>query len=130
MSEQPVEAWKNKINWFLEARYFKDLNRIVGEPMELEWKNFPGFTKLQILDEIQKMMTESTCEPEQFKGRIIFMERTGKHRIFLRILLQLRIMLADSCLDVGHFGDLDQRRNGMVLILINQTEMGTRLLKE
>ena len=26
-----------------------------------------------ILEEIQKMMTESRCEPEQFKGRIIFM---------------------------------------------------------
>ena len=44
-----------------------------GEPMELEWKNFTGFTSLGILDEIQKMMTESKCEPEQFQGRIIFM---------------------------------------------------------
>ena len=33
----------------------------------------PGFTTLRILDEIQKMMAESKCEPEQFKGRIIFM---------------------------------------------------------
>ena len=41
--------------------------------MEFEWKNFTVFTSLRILDEIQKMMTESKCEPEQFKGRIIFM---------------------------------------------------------
>ena len=41
--------------------------------MELEWKIFPGFTTLDILEEIQKSMTESQCEPEQFKGRIIFM---------------------------------------------------------
>ena len=34
---------------------------------------FPGFTTSGILDEIQKMMTKSKCEPEQFKGRIIFM---------------------------------------------------------
>ena len=41
--------------------------------MEFEWKNFPGFTTLGILDEIQKMMTELQCEPEQFKARIFFM---------------------------------------------------------
>ena len=34
---------------------------------------FPGFTVLGILDEIQKMMAELRCEPEQFQGRIIFM---------------------------------------------------------
>ena len=41
--------------------------------MEFEWTIFSGFTTLGILDEIQKMMTESNCEPEQFEGRIIFM---------------------------------------------------------
>ena len=44
-----------------------------------------------------------------------------------RILLQLRIMLADSRSDVGHFGDLDQRRNGTGLILINQMEKWDQL---
>ena len=57
----------------LETRYLKDLDRIDGEPMEFEWKNFQGFTTLRILDEIQKMMTASKCELEQFKGRIILM---------------------------------------------------------
>ena len=41
--------------------------------MEFEWKIFPGFTPLDILAEIQKMMTEMKCEPEHFQGRIIFM---------------------------------------------------------
>ena len=44
-----------------------------GEPVEFEWTKFPGFTTLCILDKIQKMMTKSKGEPEQFKGRIIFM---------------------------------------------------------
>ena len=35
--------------------------------------NFPGFTPLQILAEIQNMMTEIKCELEQCQGRIIFM---------------------------------------------------------
>ena len=79
LSENPAEAWKDRVKWFLESRYLKDLDRIYGaskkamEPMELEWTNFSRFTALGILAEIQKMMAESMCEPEQFKGRIIFM---------------------------------------------------------
>ena len=41
--------------------------------MEFEWKIFPGFTTLGILEEIQNFMTELQCELEQFKGRIIFL---------------------------------------------------------
>ena len=53
MSDQPVEGWKNKIKWYVK-RYLKDLTRIDGGPMEFEWKIFPGFTTLGILEEIQK----------------------------------------------------------------------------
>ena len=73
ISDDPVQAWESRIKWFLETRYLQDLDRIDGEPMEFEWKIFPRVTTLGILDEIQKMMTESKCEPEQIKGRIIFM---------------------------------------------------------
>ena len=73
ISDQPIEAWTNKIKWYLETRYLRNLNRIDGEPMEFEWKIFQGFTTLGVLEEIQKMMTELQCEHEQFKGRIIFM---------------------------------------------------------
>ena len=57
------------------------------------------------------------------------MGTTRKHRKSVRIIqLQLGIMLADSRADVGHSGDLDQRRNGREHALINQTEIGTKLL--
>ena len=73
ISDEPVKARESRIKWFLETRYLKDLDRIDEEPMEFEWTNFPGFTTLGILDEVQNMMTQSKCEPEQFKGRITFM---------------------------------------------------------
>ena len=73
MRDEPIEAWKNKIKWYLENYYLKDLNRIDGESMEFEWKIFPGFTTLDILEEIPKFMKDLQCEPEQFKDRIIFM---------------------------------------------------------
>ena len=35
ISDEPVQAWeKDKIKWYLETRYLKDLDRIDGEPME------------------------------------------------------------------------------------------------
>ena len=71
LSSDPVKAWKEKINWFMDSRQHRDLDRIDGQPMEFEWKSFPGFTTLQVLAEIQKMMTEMKCEPEQFQGRIL-----------------------------------------------------------
>ena len=61
---------ESRITRFLETRYLKDLDRIDGERMEFEWKVFPGITTLGILDEVQKMMTKSKCEPEQFKGNV------------------------------------------------------------
>ena len=73
ISPDHVSAWKEKINWFMESRQFWELDRIDGEPMEFWWKISSGFTAVQILAEIQRMMTEIKCEPEQFQGRIIFM---------------------------------------------------------
>ena len=73
ISENPVSAWKEKIDWFMNSSQCRELERIEREPMEFEWKHFPGFTTLEILAEIQNMMTDIQCEPEQFPGRIIFM---------------------------------------------------------
>ena len=71
ISETPVSAWNEKIAWFMNSFQCRELDRI--EPMEFEWKHFQGFTTLQILTEIQNMMIETACEPEQFPGRIVFM---------------------------------------------------------
>ena len=45
------------------------------------------------------------------------------------MLLKFQSMLAGSLAVVGHSWDLDQKRNGVEPILINQTEMGTELQK-
>ena len=53
MGDDLVESWKSKIQWYSDNNYFKDLNRIDGQPMEFEWKIFPGLTLMGILNEIQ-----------------------------------------------------------------------------
>ena len=41
---ESTDAWKKKIEWFADTSQFRDLDRIDGESMEIEWKSFPGFT--------------------------------------------------------------------------------------
>ena len=40
--------------------------------MEFEWHIFPGFTTLQLVDEVQEFLSKMS-DPAQFQGRIIFM---------------------------------------------------------
>ena len=41
MGDNPIESWKNHIQWYSEHKYFNELNRIDGKPMEFEWKDSP-----------------------------------------------------------------------------------------
>ena len=73
MGHDSVESWKKQIQWYSENDYFSELNRIDGRLVEFEWKIFPGFTTVGILNQIQLMMGELQCKPEDFMSRIIFM---------------------------------------------------------
>ena len=62
----------NPLEWFKDSLQYRTLDTIDGEPMEFEWNIFPGFTTLQLVQEVQKFMNKMS-DPEQFQGRIIFM---------------------------------------------------------
>ena len=64
-------AWEDRLKWFKDSSQYRALDRIGGEPMEFEWNIFPGFTTLELVREVQKFMSK-IGEPEQFRGRIIF----------------------------------------------------------
>ena len=127
---------ESRINWFLETGYLKDLDRIDGEPVELEWKNFQGFTTLGILDAIQKMMTEFKCELEHFQGRIIFMSMYNDIVWRKRgntencIANSLRVTEHARRFTQGHWSFLGPpRRNGTEPIPQTRMENGIKLLK-
>ena len=90
--------------------------------MEFEWKLFPGFTTLGILEEGQKFMTKL-----QFKVRIIFTS------MYIDIVWRERGS-TEKCekksVTVANYARTDQRRNGAELIRVNQMEFGTRLLNK
>ena len=140
ISVKPVESWEDRIKWFLETRYLKDLDRIDGDPMEFEGTFFPGFTTLGILAEIQKIMTESKCEPEQVKGRIIFLsmytdivwrQRGNRGNCVAKTFNVAAYANKFTRSDGGQFWDLIVRKIGMELsnrvaesMMINFAESG------
>ena len=65
-------AWEEKLALFKSSSQYRTLDTIDGEPMEFEWKIFPGFTTLQLCNKVQEFMSKMGA-PSQFKGRIIFM---------------------------------------------------------
>ena len=53
IAEHPrsLTSWKDRIEWFTQSPEYRDLDRIDGEPVVFEWKNFPGHTTLQLFQE-------------------------------------------------------------------------------
>ena len=81
---------------------------------------FPGFTTLELVREVQKLMSKMG-EPEQFQGRIIFMSMF--HDIIWEIKTMRRnvLLIPHLCLysqkdfqqDVEHSSDLGQKQSGI-----------------
>ena len=65
--------WSSKVEEFQMYCAVDEFLGIDLEAIEFEWNVFPGFTTLQILQEIQKDLQCQNVEPERFSGRIIFM---------------------------------------------------------
>ena len=62
-----------RLGWFKTSQEYRDLDIIDGEPMEFEWNIFPGYNTLQLVREVQELLSRLSVEPENFTGRIIFM---------------------------------------------------------
>ena len=75
MNENPQSntVWEDKLTWFKSSSQYRTLDTIDGEPMEFEWNIFPGFTTLQLRKKVQELVSKKDDQPEEFKGRIIFM---------------------------------------------------------
>ena len=61
MSENPLSniVWEDELTWFKSSSQYRALDTIDGEPVEFEWKNFPGFSTLQLCNKVQD---KSSCQ--------------------------------------------------------------------
>ena len=68
MNENPRSntAWEERLTWFKSSPEYRTLNRIDGEPIELEWNTFPGFTTLQLSHKVQELLLRLGETPENF----------------------------------------------------------------
>ena len=67
------EAWKDRIEWSITDKSYRDYDGINGEPTEFEWNIFPGFTTLQLCCKVTDLLSNLGETPETFTGRILFM---------------------------------------------------------
>ena len=122
-----------KLSWFKDSPQYRTLDTIDGEPMEFEWNIFPGFTTLQLINKVFELLSRLSVAPEKFTGRIIFMtifndilwrSEDNEQECNANATLCL-YMQKDSQQDFGHSSDLDQKRSGTLLKLIDHKEKGT-----
>ena len=72
-SKEAIKRWEGQVEEFKMYPSYKELLGIDGEAIELELNIFPGFSSLQILQEIQGDMKRKRIEFEEFTDRIMFM---------------------------------------------------------
>ena len=59
--------------WLKSSSKYRNFDRIDGDPMEFECKNFTGFNTLQLNEEVKSLLFRLCETPEIFTGRILFM---------------------------------------------------------
>ena len=50
------EAWKDRIEWIIIDKSYRDYDGINGEPTKFEWNIFPGFTTLQLCGKVTDLL--------------------------------------------------------------------------
>ena len=131
-----VQAWKDKVTWYLETCYLKELDRIDGEPMEFEWKISQDLQQWHSRRRSKKF-DWITVWTWALQWRIIFMsmyndifgENQEIMKIAWRIPCMLHHMQNSSRTNVGHIWDLVVRKSGMELTSTSQMVTGTELLR-
>ena len=88
--EHAIKRWNDQVSTLKMCHTFRELQGLDGEPIDFEWKIFPGATALDILHEIHADLQEKHVIPENFSDRIIFMS------MFNDIVLEKRDN-EDSC---------------------------------
>ena len=70
-SKEAIKIWEGQVEEFKMYLTYEELLGIAGEATAFEWNIFPGFSSLQILQEIQQDLKRKSIEPEEFTDRII-----------------------------------------------------------
>ena len=125
------DEWKQRCKHKMEGQVdefkmspsYKELLGIDGETIDFEWNIFPGFSSLQVLQEIQNDLRERNIKLEKFTDRIIFMSMFNDIDWTRKGNVKEHAMRFSQ----GHwtFSVLETKRSGMELFLTHLKENGT-----
>ena len=71
--EDANKKWNDQVSTLKMCHTFRELQGLDGEPIDFEWKIFPGATALDILHKIQADLQGKHITPENFSDPKIFM---------------------------------------------------------
>ena len=68
------DAWDQRLGlgWLKSSQNYRNFDRIDGEPLDFEWNISPGYTTLQLNEEVKHLLLILDETPENFTGRILF----------------------------------------------------------
>ena len=73
------DAWKQSL-----GQYYRNFDRIDGEPMEFEWNIFPGFNTLKLSEEVKSLLYRLGETPEILSGRNSIYVDVQRHFLWKR----------------------------------------------
>ena len=132
---QSNTAWEQRLESLKSSPEYRALDKIDGEPMEFEWNIFPGFTTLQLVREVQELLSRMSVQPEQFKDELSSCRCSTTSHGDLKTMKKnanqglpsFLSMRKDFHQDNGHSSYLDQKRSGILLTNTIHKENGTEL---
>ena len=71
--EDAKKRWNDQVSILKTRHTFRELQGLVGEPIDFEWKILPGATPLDTLHEIQADLQGKHVTLENVSDRIIFL---------------------------------------------------------
>ena len=71
--EDAIKKWNDQVSTLKMCHTFRELQGLDGEPIDFEWKIFPGARALNILHRIEADMQGQHITLENFSGRMFFM---------------------------------------------------------
>ena len=133
MNQNPASntVWERQLERFKDSSHNTVLGSVDGEPLKFKWNDFPGFSTLELVREVQKFMS-NMGELKQCQGWIIFMSMFNDiiwwnedNETECMLIPHLYIYShKDFHQDVGHSTDGAQKQSGIPLTKKDLEENG------
>ena len=81
---QSNDAWEERLGWFKSSPEYRNLDKIDGEPMELQWNIFPGFNTLQLSEEVKSLLYRLGETPETFHRKSHIYVDVQQHFLWIK----------------------------------------------